>query len=66
MKKVVNALSISLCLIFFLPPDSFANIKVKLALIESPPLMSEKAEGNGFEAAIVKAAFENVNIETEY
>ncbi len=66
MKNLI-ILIISLLIICILSSSyCFAIKKVSLALIESPPLMSEKMEGKGVEAAIVKAAFQNVNIEIRY
>ncbi len=39
---------------------------MRLTLAEYPPLKGEKVKGYGIEPAIVTAAFDKVNIETEY
>lgn len=65
-----RALKISLQLLVvylvILPTVVLAADNIRLTLTEYPPLKGEKIKGYGIEPAIVTAAFNKVNIETEY
>lgn len=55
-----------LMLLIFLPGVGQAGNKVRLALMEYPPLIGKKLGGNGIEPVIVTAAFKRVNVDVEY
>ncbi len=55
-----------LMLLIFLPSVGQAGNKVRLALMEYPPLIGVKLEGSGIEPIIVTAAFKKVNVDVEY
>jgi polar amino acid transport system substrate-binding protein len=57
---------ILLMLLVLLPDVGQAGEKVRLTLMEYPPLIGNKLQGNGIEPAIVAAAFKKVNVDVEY
>ncbi len=54
------------CYILMFSPLSLATESIRLALTETPPLMSKEMENYGCESEIVTSAFKVVNIETHY
>ncbi len=60
---------ILICLIsciFVCTQATWASERLRIALIEYPPFMSQELEGYGAEPAIVKSAFQQVNIKVGY
>ncbi len=53
------------CFVISFPKLSLAIDVVTMALVDQPPLMSEKMKDNGIDVAIAVQAFKKVNIETK-
>lgn len=66
MIKKFQTIYVLIMLLVMLPAQGQAADKIRLTLVEYAPLMGKEMKGYGIEPAIVTAAFDKVNIETEY
>ena len=66
MYKMCLISSTLIFMIAILPVTSQATVKIRLALVEAPPLMSQKLDGYGIEPLIVSEAFKTEGIDVEY